>query len=108
MALVIFPSKPVGETAPYVFDFSDKLQFGETITGASVALAVIAGTDPSPESMLSGSPTFTATTASQNITAGIAGVTYAIVCTVTASNSHNYIQQGSLAVIKDSGNYVSA
>jgi hypothetical protein len=108
MTLVVFPSKPIGETAPYVFDFSDKLQFGEAITGGSVAVVVASGTDSNPSAMVSGSPVLTATTVMQDLTGGIAGVIYAVACTVTATGSHNYVKQGSLAVINDTGNYVAA
>lgn len=107
MALVIFPSKPVGETVPYVFDFSDKLQFGESINGASVALVVSSGTDPNPSAMLDGAVVLGPTTVTQNITGGVVGVVYGIACTATGTNSHNYVKQGSLAVLADTGNYVS-
>lgn len=107
MTLVVFPSKPVGETTPYVFNFSDKLQFGEAITGASVAVVVSSGVDTDPSAMVSGTPILTASDVTQNLTGGVAGVIYYIVCTVTATASHNYVKQGSLAVINDAGNYVA-
>jgi hypothetical protein len=107
MTTVLFGTKALGETNPYVFNFSDRLQFGETVTGAAVSLVPASGIDPDPSAMLVGSPTFTATTVTQNITGGVVGVIYSIACTVTASNAHNYVKQGSLAVIADTGNYVA-
>jgi hypothetical protein len=107
MTLVVFPSKPVGETSAYTFNFSDRLQFGESITGAVVAAAVASGVDPNPSAIISGMATYNATTVTQNITGGLPGVIYAIACTVTASGSHNYVKQGSLAVLNDVGNYVT-
>lgn len=107
MTLVVFPSKPVGETTAYTFDFSDRLQFGESLNGASVALVVASGTDPNPSAMLSGPPAFNATKVTQNITGGVVGTIYGIACTATGTNSHNYVKQGSLAVLADTGNYVT-
>lgn len=96
-----FPSKSVGETLQYSFNFLDKLQFGEAINGASVNVVVTSGIDPTPSAMLVGAPSFTATTASQDITGGVPGVIYTLVCTVTATNFHNYVKQSALAVVAD-------
>lgn len=108
MTLVVFPSKAVSDLAPYTFDFSDRLQFGEAINGAGVAISVLNGVDPNPSAMLSGTVSITATTVTQAITGGLPGVIYSVVCVATGTNSHNYVKQGSLAVINDAGNYVAA
>jgi hypothetical protein len=107
VTLVVFPSKDTGETIPLVFNFSDKLQFGETISGSSLSVSVFSGTDPSPNSILSGSPVNAATQVTQSITGGVAGVIYTIVCLVTATGSHNYAKTGHLAVITTGGRYTN-
>lgn len=107
MTLVVFPAKGIGETAPYTFNFADRLQFGEAINGASVSLSVRSGTDPNPTLMTPSPATFTGTVVTQDITGGVAGVIYDVTCTVTATNSHNYVKQGTLAVIIDAGNYLA-
>jgi hypothetical protein len=104
MTLLQLPSKTVAETIPITFNFSDKLQFGETVTGSAVACSVFSGTDPSPTSMV-GAITNSGTSVSVIITGGIVGNLYLLVCVVTASGSHNYSKEGRLAVIAPGGNY---
>jgi hypothetical protein len=100
---LIFDAKAVGETNPYVVNFSDRLTGGESLNGASVTVTVFSGTDASPSSMLSGSATYDAYgNVTQNLTGGVAGVVYNIAFTVTATGSHNYVKVGQLAVISDS------
>ena len=50
MNQLIFDAKAVGELQPYIVNFSDRLQFGEGINGAAVAVSVFSGTDASPSS----------------------------------------------------------
>lgn len=103
MNQIIFPPKAVGETQPYTINFSDRLQFGEAINGASVALSVFSGTDPTPSGLLSGVASFDAAgNVTQTLTAGLAGVIYNVVFIVTGTNSHNYIKVGQLAVLSNS------
>jgi len=104
MTLLLLPSKTAAETVPYVINFSDKLQFGETVTGAGVTMSVFSGTDPSPSAMV-GAITTTSTTATVQISGGVAGNIYLLICVVTASGTHNYSKEGRLAVIAPGGNY---
>lgn len=102
MNQLIFPTKAIGETQVYTVNFSDRLLFGENINGAATSAFVFAGNDPTPTNILSGSPTFTANTMSQVITAGVAGVIYTVVFLVTGTSSHNYIKVAQLSVIDPS------
>lgn len=99
MNYVILPAKAVGEVQSYTINFSDRLQYGESINGAATTASVFTGTDPSPASILSGAPTFTATTLTQVISGGVAGVIYTVVFTVTGTNSHNYTKISNLSVL---------
>lgn len=100
MNQLIFPPKAIGELNPYVVNFSDRLQFGEGINNASVAISVFSGTDSNPSAMLSGTATFDAFgNVTQNLTAGLVGVIYNVVFLVTGTNSHNYVKVGQLSVI---------
>lgn len=106
MNQLIFPAKAVDETQPYVVNFSDRLQFGETINGAAVSISVFSGTDPSPNSLLSGTASYdTSGNVTQVLTAGVVGVIYSIIFTITGTASHNYIKVGQLAVISDSDSF---
>lgn len=102
MLTIILPIKDINETIPITVNFSDMLQFGESLTGASCAASLFSGTDPNPQNILDGAATFTATTVTQNITGGVAGNIYTLAFLTTATNSHNYVKVGQLSVI-DSG-----
>lgn len=106
MNQLIFPAKAVGELNPYVVNFSDRLQFGESINGASVAITVFSGTDPNPNALLSGAATYDASgNVTQNLTGGLSGVIYNVTFIITGTNSHNYVKVGQLAVISNSDPY---
>lgn len=106
MNQLTFLAKAVGETQPYVVNFSDRLQFGESINGAAVSVSVFSGTDPSPNSLLSGSATYdTSGNVTQVLTGGIVGVIYNITYLVTGTASHNYLKQGQLAIISNSDSF---
>ena len=96
---VIFSDKATTETIPLTVFFGDRLQYGETVNGASVTCVVVSGIDPSPSAVLSGTATYTANSVTQNVTGGIAGVTYMLIFLATGSNSHNYVKQGRLVVM---------
>ncbi len=95
---VDLPSKLVGETRRFPFDFSSKLASGETISTQVVAATVYSGTDSSPSSIISGSASASGAVVSQNITAGTAGVLYELTCTITTSATRTLLLVGYLAV----------
>lgn len=97
MDTIILPEKASGETIPLVVSFSDRLQYGETINGASCSITVLSGTDANPSAML-GSLSYTSTTVTQVVTGGVIGVIYMVVLIVTGTASHNYIKEGRLVV----------
>jgi type IV secretory pathway VirB2 component (pilin) len=105
VTLFTVPSKDTSETIPIVFNFFDRLQYGETITGSVVSISVFSGTDANPSAMLSGVATNTSTTVTQAITGGIAGTIYTVICVVTGSGSHNYSKECRLAVISAGGKF---
>jgi hypothetical protein len=63
---------------------------------------VFSGTDASPSAIVSGSTTISGTTVTQKITAGVTGVIYDVLCTVTTSLGQTLQQDGLLAVIPTS------
>jgi hypothetical protein len=102
---IVLPVKATNEVIPISVNFSDMLQFGEAITGASCTCTVFSGTDPSPSALVSGIATYTGSTVTQNITGGLAGNIYTLAFIVTASNSHNYVKVGQLSVISPSNTF---
>lgn len=101
--VVTFPAKAVSEVLPCTVNFSDMLQFGEAITGATCTATVYSGTDVNPQNIIDGNASFTNTTVTQNVTGGVAGNTYCIFVLVTATNSHNYAKIFYISVIADTG-----
>lgn len=87
MTRVEQPPKLVGETATYTWDFASRLASGETISSAGITVTVYSGTDASPSSILSGSPSVSGTTITQKLTAGTLGVLYNVIAQATTSLS---------------------
>jgi hypothetical protein len=98
---VVLPSKKVGETLSYTFDFISSLVPGETINTASVTSNVWSGVDSSPGSMVEGISTISGTQVNQLITAGIAGVIYDLICTIQTSYGQTVELSGYIAVQPD-------
>lgn len=69
------------------FNFADQARFLETLTTPVVTVTVASGTDASPSSILSGSPSLSGLVVSQKIAAGMAGVQYIVSCTVNSSTT---------------------
>lgn len=94
------PTKAVGETISFPFDFTSKLASGETISAQSVSIKVYSGVDASPGSVL-GSLSASGAIVTQVLTAGVAGVLYELQCKATTSLSNVYALSTVLAVIPD-------
>jgi hypothetical protein len=98
-------SKYVGETLFLPsggWDFSSYLNPGEVITGLPViTVMTYSGADASPQAILSGAPQVFGMTVRQLVTAGIAGVTYAITCKVVTNLGQTLEIVGLLAVTSE-------
>lgn len=99
MEQLLFSDKATTEVIAISVNFADRLQYGESVNGATVAIVVASGVDPTPAAMLVSPATYTTTTVTQELTGGVAGVTYTLIYLATGSNSHNYAKQGYLAVV---------
>lgn len=87
----------VGEVDVFTLDFVKDLNTGETIASATVACVVVAGTDATPESRLSGSASFSGTKVSQGIAGALGGVDYRLIGTVITSASRTLIRWSNFA-----------
>lgn len=94
-----FAPKLQGETVTLAFDFISDLGPTETISTQVVTATVWSGVDASPASMISGAATTSGTIVSQKITAGVIGVVYYLLCTITTSLGQTLQSAGFLAVI---------
>ncbi len=80
--------KGVGEIVPILFDYSEQIAVGESITLAIVTSTTESGTDISPISLLDGSPMLDITQPGhvvQWVWQGIEGVLYRLTCDATTS-----------------------
>lgn len=85
------PGKYVDERVVISCDFAKRIN---TVLGvglasgtASVTASVLTGTDPSPSSILSGSPSISGTKVLQFVIGGVSGVTYKLVFQVDTDES---------------------
>lgn len=98
MSRIVLSGKGANETISQSFDFAAGLALGETISTKVVTATVYSGTDASPSSVISGSPTSSGTTVTQKLTGGTLGVTYLIVCAITTSAGQTLRMSGYLVV----------
>ena len=99
MKRAYLPAKLAGETIKAEFDFAGDLAVGETIATQVCTASVYSGTDAAPASIISGAASASGTLVTQAITAGLAGLIYKVICTITTSAGQTLQQQGYLAVI---------
>lgn len=88
--------KDVGENRVVGFDFSTELAAGENLSGASVAVTVIAGSDPASNAILSGSPFILGSLVKQRVVGGVAKTTYHLRCTATTDGGNTIVVAGNL------------
>lgn len=91
--------KQTGETRTQSFDFTADLAALETISSQSCTAIVFSGTDPTPNTIISGGSTATGAVVSQKLTGGILGTLYTITCTIITSNSNTLKKVGLLAIV---------
>jgi len=82
---VILNPKKLGETVVEPFNFISALGSGETIVSATCGCTVYTGADPNPSAMLVGAPAINGTIVQQEITGGILGCIYELLCTATTN-----------------------
>lgn len=92
------PTKKAAELGPVVFDFTNVLASGETITGQSVTVTVYSGVDSNPSGILSGVATASNKTVSQKIATAVTGVIYSLLCVITTSAANTYQQSSYFAI----------
>lgn len=84
---------------PGVFDFAQSLAVGETLTTVSTTATVYSGTDATPSAVLSGAPTVSGKQVIQNLTGGVLGVVYYLVCAATTSLGKVLVAEAYLPVV---------
>lgn len=93
-----FTYKLTTESENFTFDFNPVLGTSETLSTATCSIIVQQGTDPSPSSMLSGSPVISAGKATQRVLGGLDEVTYRLIMTVTTNQGNTLTLTGDLPI----------
>lgn len=94
----VLMQKTPAEDLPITFNFEHTMLFGDYIVSAAVNIVVDSGEDPDTSGMLSGSPTFTDTTVTQQVVNGVPGQIYRIAMSVGTHNNCIYVTEGLLYV----------
>ena len=85
------------------FDFTPQLSItGDTFTGTPVVtVTVLVGVDPSPQNILSGSPSLSANSMQilQRITGGVAGVGYLLLFQWGTAKGNTLVEEGIIYVV---------
>lgn len=80
-------AKDVDEIDVLTFDFAPGLNVGEAVASVTVSCEAYDGIDATPGAVLSGAPQVTGNKALQQITLGVAGVTYLVRAVAVLSGS---------------------
>ena len=95
----ILPDKDYREIVPITFDFTADVATGATVTLVSITVTVVNGTDATPSALLNGAGTATGAVVTQWIDSGVVGVTYKLVCVVTASDGQTLALSAQTTVV---------
>lgn len=93
-----FSPKTTSEVIDLTVNFTYLLSPGETISSATVYASVLTGVDPSPASLLLGTPTIVASLVTQRLNAGVANTVYAVSFGALTSSSQYFIETHSITV----------
>lgn len=99
MITVVNPSKTPGSIITIQFNFISELINGASVSGATIDVEVLSGTDPAPGDILDGSYTTASGIVSQKITGGVLGVIYQVTCFATLSNGNLPAIQTKIAIV---------
>lgn len=99
MSRYTWPAKDPAEAIYLGFDYAAELETGETLSGSpTVTASLIAGTDPTPSALLSGSPSVVGAVVLQRVVGGVASASYTLRCQVATSASRVLVLAATLPV----------
>lgn len=101
MSTYVADQKLESEVIDLQADFISRLAVGETALTCSSSISLLSGTDATPSTMLSGSPTVLNGVVTQQITGGIAGNIYTVWLSVRTSETNVLVNELKLAVLPD-------
>lgn len=92
----LLDSKDPTEIDFLIFDYTDILESGETVSSATVSVSDLEKLDATPSTIKSGSPTVSSPLITQTITGGVEGAMYLITCLATLSSGRKIALAGRL------------
>lgn len=95
------PAKTPSEAKLVTFDFTTEAVAGNTLSGPTVAKALISGNDPGAASLTVGSAVAVGLQVQALVSGGVDGADYQLTCTATASNGEVHQILAVLAVRGD-------
>lgn len=98
MMAMNFDDQYAGETEYVGWDFSARLEAGETLQSAVFAATDTTGLDPAPAGILQGAAAIDGAIARQRVAGLTAGARYTLVATVQTSGGRTLIEVGVLRV----------
>jgi len=99
-------SKVIGETITVFFYFAALILPEETLSSPVISVVVLSGIDPTPSNIILGNATLSGTTVTQQITEGLGGVVYGLICQVDGEEDRSYILERPLAILTDYGSFL--
>jgi hypothetical protein len=103
MENVITRSKFVNETISIVFDFSDQIRSGESISSCTIVVSLFTGADSDPSTILYQAPLITGNTVNQKFRLGVPGCIYEIYFLITGSLGTHAEKVTNLAILPQDG-----
>ncbi len=82
--------KRIDEDLPLTFNFNKRLPASDTISTATWTATVLAGTDSSPNDIVSGASSNASGRSTQKIIDGLEGVTYALECEMVSTAGYTF------------------
>ena len=93
--------KRTGETWILTFEAVSRLSDGATVASAVWTAVAFGGTDANASDILSASPSYSGTTTSHLVTAGVSGITYLITAAIVPSTGSETIYGEGLLKVED-------
>lgn len=99
--MISVPPKKVAGSPVIQVDLISQLPLGVSLSSATATVTVTSGTDATPSTLLSGSPTVSSTIVNlpTAVGGGVAGVIYNIKVDATGSDGKHYIEDVVVAVL---------
>ena len=102
MSSTQLPSKDPTESVYITFAYASELGSGETVGSATVTCTVLSGVDPNPSAVLVGAPSVQSPNVVQEVTGGLDGNQYLLLCVAPLAGSARVLTRKGLLPVSSS------